>query len=159
MKKLMMLAAVVAALASCQSNKKNNAETLVIPLPPAPPVVEEVEEVFTGTIPSADGGPAIDYVLTLDAATDGVDTVYTLDMTYFDADGSGKRKTFKQKGKQKKIRKVVDNKPKKAVKLIPDDGSEPMYFVIVNDTTLQWVNDSTLQETVGTAVYELTNKK
>lgn len=157
MKKLMMLAAVMAALASCQSNKKNNTETLIVPSPAAP-AVEEVEEVFTGTLPAADG-PGIDYVLTLDAATDGVDTIYTLDMTYLDAEGPGKHKTFKQKGKQKKIQKVVNNKPKKAVKLIPDDGDRPMYFIIVNDTTLRWVNDSTLQETVGTAVYELTNKK
>ena len=62
MKKLMMLVAVVAALASCQSNNKKNAEMIVadegmvaaMPMP-----IEVDEEIFTGTIPSADG-PGID---------------------------------------------------------------------------------------------------
>ena len=81
MKKFMMLVAIVAAFASCQSNNKKNVEILVendsiVDIIPAPPVVEVDEEIFTGTIPSADG-PGIDFVLTLGAATDGVDTVYT----------------------------------------------------------------------------------
>ena len=79
MKKLMMLAVIVAAFASCQSNNKKGAEIVVendsvVAIVPAPPMIEVDEEIFTGTIPSADG-PGIDYVLTLGAATDGVDTV------------------------------------------------------------------------------------
>jgi hypothetical protein len=35
----------------------------------------------------------------LGAATDGIDTVYTLDMTYLDANGPGNHQTFKTKGK------------------------------------------------------------
>lgn len=147
-----MLAAVVAAFASCQSNNKKNAENYA----PLPVLVEE--EVFTGTLPAADG-PGIDYVLTLDVATDGIDTLYTLDMTYLDAEGPGKNKTFKTKGKQQKVQKVVNNQPKKAVKLTPDDGSQPMYFLIVNDTTLRLINDSTLVETIGQSVYDITKAK
>ena len=64
MKKLLMFAALVAALASCQSNNKKTvqaemADTTMDALP-----IMEVDEVFTGTIPAADG-PGIDFVLTL----------------------------------------------------------------------------------------------
>ncbi|MBO5251333.1 MAG: copper resistance protein NlpE N-terminal domain-containing protein [Bacteroidaceae bacterium] len=161
MKKLMMLAAIVAALASCQSNKKNAELVIendsVIAIVPAP-AVEVDEEIFTGTLPAADG-PGIDYVLTLGVATDGVDTLYTLDMTYLDANGPGKHETFSTKGKQKTIHKTVKNKPKKAVKLTPDNGEQPTYFLVVNDTTLRLVNDSTLVETIGQAVYDITKVK
>lgn len=157
----MMLVAIVAAFASCQSNNKKNVELImendsVIAIVPAP--IEVDEEIFTGTLPAADG-PGIDYVLTLGATTDGVDTIYTLEMTYLDADGPGKHQTFTSKGKQKTIHKKVNNHPKKAVKLTPDNGDQPMYFLVVNDTTLRMVNDSTLVETIGQAVYDITKVK
>lgn len=102
-----MLAAVVAALASCQSkaNKAAEAEADSLSIEMAP--ITKVTEVYEGTLPAADG-PGIDYVLTLNAATDGVDTTYTLDMTYLDAEGQGKNKTFSSKGKQQTIQKVVN---------------------------------------------------
>ena len=64
MKKLMMWVVVLAAFASCQSNNKKNAEMViendsVVAIIPAPPGMEIDEEIFTGTIPSADG-PGID---------------------------------------------------------------------------------------------------
>lgn len=161
MKKLMMFVAIVAAFVSCQSNNKKQAEIIVendsvVAIIPAP--VEVDEEIFTGTIPAADG-PGIDYILTLGAATDGVDTVYTLEMTYLDADGPGKHQTFMTKGKQQSVHKVVNNQPKKGVKLTPNNGDQPMYFLVVNDTTLRMVNDSTLVETIGQAVYDITKVK
>ncbi len=157
----MMFVAIVAAFVSCQSNNKKQAEIIVendsvVAIIPAP--VEVDEEIFTGTIPAADG-PGIDYILTLGAATDGVDTVYTLEMTYLDADGPGKHQTFTTKGKQQSVHKVVNNQPKKGVKLTPDNGDQPMYFLVVNDTTLRMVNDSTLVETIGQAVYDITKVK
>ena len=157
MKKVIMLAAVVAALASCQSkaNKAPEAEADSLSIEMAP--ITEVTEVYEGTLPAADG-PGIDYVLTLNAATDGVDTAYTLDMTYLDAEGQGKNKTFSSKGKQQTIQKVVNKKPTKAVKLTPNDGEAPMYFVIVNDTTLRLVNDS-LQEAVSDLNYDIIKVK
>ena len=160
MKKLMMWVVVLAAFASCQSNNKKNAEMViendsVVSIIPAPPGMEIDEEIFTGTIPSADG-PGIDFVLTLGAATDGIDTVYTLDMTYLDANGPGNHQTFKTKGKQNTVQKTVKNEKKKGVKLTPDNGDKPMYFLVVNDTTLRMVNDSTLVETIGQAVYDIT---
>ena len=159
MKKLMMLVAVVAALASCQSNNKKNVESMDDGFTPvSSPYVEVDEEIFTGTLPAADG-PGVDYVLTLGAETDGVDTIYTLDMTYLDANGPGKHQTFKTKGKQEKVQKVVKNQPKKAVKLTPNTGDQPMYFLIVNDTTLRLINDSTLEETIEQSVYDITKVK
>ena len=157
MKKVIMLAAVVAALASCQSkaNKAAEAEADSLSIEMAP--ITEVTEVYEGTLPAADG-PGIDYVLTLNAATDGVDNTYTLDMTYLDAEGQGKNKTFSSKGKQQTIQKVVNKKPTKAVKLTPNDGEAPMYFVIVNDTTLRLVNDS-LQEAVSDLNYDIIKVK
>jgi hypothetical protein len=160
MKKLMIMVAIMAAFASCQSNKKNaemeivNDSVMAIVTTP----IEIEEEIFTGTIPAADG-PGIDYVLTLGAATDGIDTVYTLDMTYLDANGPGNHATFKTQGKQKSVHKMVNNQPKKGVKLTPDNGDSPMYFLVVNDTTLRMVNDSTLVETIGQAVYDITKVK
>mgnify|MGYP000453054278 CR=1 FL=1 len=105
MKKVIMLAAVVAALASCQSkaNKAAEAEADSLSIEMAP--ITEVTEVYEGTLPAADG-PGIDYVLTLNAATDGVDTTYTLDMTYLDARRSRVRiKPSLLKGKQQTIPK------------------------------------------------------
>jgi hypothetical protein len=161
MKKFMMWVAIAAAFASCQSNQKKSAEIVVendsiVAIIPEP--IEVEEEIFTGTLPAADG-PGIDYILTLGAATDGIDTVYTLDMTYLDANGPGKNQTFKSKGKQQTLHKTVNKQPKKGVKLTPDNGDEPMYFLVVNDTTLRMVNDSTLVETIGQAVYDITKVK
>ena len=158
MKKVIMLAAVVAALASCQSkaNKAAEAEADSIAIEAMSPTVEATE-VYEGTLPAADG-PGIDYVLTLNAATDGVDTTYTLDMTYLDAEGQGQNKTFTSNGKQQTVHKVVNKKPVTAVKLTPKNGEAPMYFVIVNDTTLRLVNDS-LQEAVSDLNYDIIKVK
>ena len=76
MKKVIMLAAVVAALASCQSKANKAAEAQADSLALAMTPITELTEVYEGTLPAADG-PGIDYVLTLNAATDGVDTAYT----------------------------------------------------------------------------------
>ena len=53
MKKLMMLVAIVAAFASCQSNNKKSAEIVmendsVVAIIPTPPGIEVDEEIFTG---------------------------------------------------------------------------------------------------------------
>lgn len=148
-----MLAAVVAALASCQSKAHKAAEAEEDSLSMAMTPITDVGEVFEGTLPAADG-PGIDYVLTLNAATDGIDTLYTLDLTYLDAEGNSQDKVVTTKGKQQKIHKVVNKKPKTAVKLTPENGAAPMYFVIVNDTTLRLVNDS-LQEAVTDLNYDI----
>ena len=131
MKKVIMLAAVVAALASCQSKANKAAEAQADSLALAMTPITELTEVYEGTLPAADG-PGIDYVLTLNAATDGVDTVYTLDMTYLDAEGQGQNKTFTSKGKQETVHKLVFS-PIPAVNAIASTpfiaaAYAPMYF-------------------------------
>ena len=137
-----MLVAVVAALASCQSkaNKAAEAEADSIAIEAMSPTVEATE-VYEGTLPAADG-PGIRYVLTLNTLANATDTTYTLDVTYLDAEGKGKDKTFTSKGKPVKVEKTVKDKKKTAIKLNPSDGSEPVYFVIANDTTLTLADDS-----------------
>lgn len=157
MKKVIMLAAVVAALASCQSKAHKSAAEEADSLGVVMSPITSMTEVYEGTLPAADG-PGIDYVLTLNATTDGMDTTYTLDMTYLDAEGQGKNKSFTSKGKQQTIHKVVNKKPVTAVKLTPKGGDSPMYFVIVNDTTLRLVNDS-LQEAISDLNYDIVKVK
>lgn len=65
---------------------------------------------------------------------------------------------FHSNGKQQTIHKVVNKKPVTAVKLTPKSGEAPMYFVIVNDTTLRLVNDS-LQEAVSDLNYDIIKVK
>ena len=45
-----------------------------------------------------------------------------------------------------------------AYKLTPSDGDAPVYFVVVNDTTLRLVNDS-LQEAVSDLNYDIIQVK
>lgn len=149
MKKFFMWAALFAALASCQSKQQNNvAEMDIIAVDSAGDV--DITEVYQGTLPAADG-PGIDYILTLNEEIVGKDTIFTLDMIYLDAKGPGKNVAFKTKGKQQKIHKVVNKHPKKAVKLTPNTGEQPIYFLVVNDTTLRMVNDSLMEITTDTS--------
>ena len=157
MKKVIMLAAVVAALVSCQSKgtkaEEAAADSLAVVMEPT---MEETQ-VYEGVLPAADG-PGIRYVLTLNTLANAADTTYTLDVTYLDAEGPGKNKSFTSKGKKEVIQKDVDNKKKTAIKLTPNDGDTPVYFVVVNDTTLRLVNDS-LQEAVSDLNYDIIQVK
>lgn len=155
MKKVFMLAACVAALVACQPEKKKAAETNVAPATPV--AVEDFTEVFEGTLPSADGN-GIDYILTLNAEIQGQDTIFSLDMVYLDAQGKGKHMTFNTKGKQQKVHKTVKKKPKTAVKLTPSNGETPLYFLVVNDTTLR-LGDGDLQESVSDLNYDIIKVK
>ena len=78
--------------------------------------------------------------------------------TYLDAEGQGKNTSFTSKGKRQIIQKDVNNNKKTAYKLTPDNGDSPVYFVVVNDTTLRLVNDS-LQETVSDLNYDIVQVK
>ncbi|WP_373804000.1 copper resistance protein NlpE N-terminal domain-containing protein [Bacteroides heparinolyticus] len=79
---------------------------------------------------------------------------YTLETTYLEAEGAGKDKSFTSKGKKQVIQKDVNNEKKTAIKLIPDDSDTPIYFVIVNDSTLRLVNEE-LQEAAGELNYDI----
>ena len=78
-----MIAAFAAALVSCQSKGTQNNDAVAVDegVMAVAGNDSSAVAVYEGILPAADG-PGIDYVLTLNAATDGVDTAYTLDMTY-----------------------------------------------------------------------------
>lgn len=163
MKKVIMLAAVVAALVSCQSKGTKSDQTAADSLAMSTstsmsnPTMEEVQ-VWEGVLPAADG-PGIRYVLTLNTIANANDTTYILDMTYLDADGKGKDKTFTSKGKPEVVKRAIKDRAnrtvtRKGLKLRPNDGSQPVYFVIANDTTLTLCNDS-LQESQSDLNYDI----
>lgn len=163
MKKVIMLAAVVAALVSCQSKGTKSDQTAADSLAMSTstsmsnPTMEEVQ-VWEGVLPAADG-PGIRYVLTLNTMANANDTTYILDMTYLDADGKGKDKTVTSKGKPEVVKRAIKDRAnrtvtRKGLKLRPNDGSQPVYFVIANDTTLTLCNDS-LQESQSDLNYDI----
>ncbi|WP_373804109.1 copper resistance protein NlpE N-terminal domain-containing protein [Bacteroides heparinolyticus] len=150
MKKVMMIAAIAAALVSCKSKGTNNndsASTNETVMAVTENAAAEV--VYKGILPAADG-PGIQYVLKLDNINSTGEGTYTLETTYLEAEGAGKDKSFTSKGKKQD----VNNEKKTAIKLIPDDSDTPIYFVIVNDSTLRLVNEE-LQEAAGELNYDI----
>lgn len=141
MKKVMMIAALAAALVSCQSKGTQNNDTVAMDESVMAVTGNDSSAVavYEGILPAADG-PGIQYVLSVDSV------------------GPGKNKSFTSKGKKEVIQKDVDNKKKTAIKLTPNDGDTPVYFVVVNDTTLRLVNDS-LQEAVSDLNYDIIQVK
>ena len=158
MKKVMMIAAIAAALVSCQSKGTQNSDTTMDEgVMTVAGNDSSAVAVFEGILPAADG-PGIQYVLSVDSVGPNGESGYTLVTTYLDAEGQGKNKTFTSKGKKQVIQKDVNNKKKTAIKLTPDNGEAPVYFVVVNDTTLRLVNDS-LQEAVSDLNYDIIQVK
>ena len=154
MKKVMMIAAIAAALVSCQSKGNQNNDTMSEGVMTVAANDSSAVAVYEGILPAADG-PGIQYVLSI--GPDG-ESGYTLVTTYLDAEGQGKNKSFTSTGKRQVIQKDVNNNKKTAYKLTPNDGEAPVYFVVVNDTTLRLVNDS-LQEAVSDLNYDIIQVK
>ena len=160
MKKVMMIAAIAAALVSCQSKGTQSNNAVAADGEGVMTVAgndSSAVAVYEGLLPAADG-PGIQYVLSVDSVGPNGESGYTLVTTYLDADGNGKDKSFTSKGKKQVIKKQVNNKQKTAYKLTPNDGDDPVYFVVVNDTTLRLVNDS-LQEAVSDLNYDIIQVK
>lgn len=158
MKKVMMIAAFAAALVSCQSKgtQNNDAVAMDESVMAVTGNDSSAVAVYEGILPA--DGPGIQYVLSVDSVGPDGESGYTLVTTYLDAEGPGKNKSFTSKGKKEVIQKDVDNKKKTAIKLTPNDGDTPVYFVVVNDTTLRLVNDS-LQEAVSDLNYDIIQVK
>ena len=158
MKKVMMIAAIAAALVSCQSKGTQNNDTAMDEgVMTVTGNASSAVAVYEGILPAADG-PGIQYVMSVDSIGPDGESGYTLVTTYLDADGPGKNKSFTTTGKKEMIQKDVNNKKKTAIKLTPDNGEAPVYFVVVNDTTLRLVNDS-LQEAVSDLNYDIIQVK
>lgn len=157
MKKVMMIAAIAAALVSCQSKGNQNNDTMGEGVMAVEGNDSSAVAVYEGILPAADG-PGIQYVLSVDSVGPNGECGYTLVTTYLDAEGQGQNKSFTSKGKSQVIHKDVKNQKKTAYKLTPSDGDAPVYFVVVNDTTLRLVNDS-LQEAVSDLNYDIIQVK
>ena len=154
MKKVMMIAAIAAALVS-KGNQNN--DTMSEGVMTVAANDSSAVAVYEGILPAADG-PGIQYVLSVDSIGPDGESGYTLVTTYLDAEGQGKNKSFTSTGKRQIIQKDVNNNKKTAYKLTPNDGEAPVYFVVVNDTTLRLVNDS-LQEAVSDLNYDIIQVK
>ena len=153
MKKVMMIAAIAAALVSCQSKGNQNNGAMEDGAMVVASNDSSAVAVYEGILPAADG-PGIQYVLSVDSIGADGECGYTLVTTYLDAAGKGQDKSFTSNGKGKVIQKNVNSKKKTAYQLTPDNGEAPVYFVVVNDTTLRLVNDS-LQEAVSDLNYDI----
>lgn len=103
-------------------------------------IMEEIQ-VYEGVFFVVDG-LGICYVLILNILVNVIDIMYILDVIYLDVEGKGKDKIFIFKGKLVKVEKIVKDKKKMVIKLNLSDGSEFVYFVIVNDIILILVDDS-----------------
>lgn len=153
MKKVMLIAAIAAALVSCQSKSNQNNYTTDESVMAVAADDSSAVAVYEGILPAADG-PGIQYVLSIDSIGPNGESGYTLITTYLDADGQGKNKSYTTKGKRRILHRDINNRNRTAYQLIPDDGEDPVYFVVVNDTTLRLVNDS-LQEAVSDLNYDI----
>ena len=109
----MMIAALAAALVSCQSKGTQNNDTVAMDESVMAVTGNDSSAVavYEGILPAADG-PGIQYVLSVDSVGPDGESGYTLVTTYLDAEGPGKNKSFTSKGKKEVIQKDVDNKKK-----------------------------------------------
>ena len=159
MKKVMMIAALAAALVSCQSKGTQNNDTVAMDESVMAVTGNDSSAVavYEGILPAADG-PGIQYVLSVDSVGPDGESGYTTGNNLYWMPKAPERQELTSKGKKEVIQKDVDNKKKTAIKLTPNDGDTPVYFVVVNDTTLRLVNDS-LQEAVSDLNYDIIQVK
>ena len=90
MKKVMMIAAIAAALVSCQSKGNQNNNTMDEGVMTVAGNDSSAVAVYEGILPAADG-PGIQYVLSVDSVGPNGESGYTLVTTYLDAEGQGKK--------------------------------------------------------------------
>lgn len=113
MKKVMMIAALAAALVSCQSKgtQNNDAVAMDESVMAVTGNDSSAVAVYEGILPAADG-PGIQYVLSVDSVGPDGESGYTLVTTYLDAEGPGKNKSFTSKERKKLSRKTSTTRRK-----------------------------------------------
>lgn len=84
-----MIAAIAAALVSCQSKGNQNNDTMDEGVMTVVGNDSSAVAVYEGILPAADG-PGIQYVLSVDSIGPDGESGYTLVTTYLDAEGQGK---------------------------------------------------------------------
>lgn len=113
MKKVMMIAALAAALVSCQSKgtQNNDAVAMDESVMAVTGNDSSAVAVYEGILPAADG-PGIQYVLSVDSVGPDGESGYTLVTTYLDAEGPGKNKSLLPKERKKLSRKTSTTRRK-----------------------------------------------
>lgn len=151
-----MMATMAAALISCQQKEKKADYSPAVEEEVVVTVTEKSPAsymVYKGTLPAADG-PGARYELTLNGAGTNNEDGYSLIITYLEAK-AGKNVSYTSRGKKEVMQQKGDGKEERnAYKLIPDNGESPLYFLVVNDTTLRLVNEN-LQEAASGLNYDL----
>ena len=90
--------------------------------------------VYEGILPAADC-EGIKYLLTIQSQENSGNGNYSLTTTYIGAD-KGKDQSFQSKGKRLTQRGIPSNKNATVYQLIPEDGSESIFFLAQGDSTL-----------------------
>lgn len=106
MKKVMMIAAIAAALVSCQPKGNQNNNTMDEGVMTVAGNDSSAVAVYEGILPAADG-PGIQYVLSVDSVGPNGESGYTLVTTYLDAEGQGKNTPLPPKGNVRLFRKTL----------------------------------------------------
>lgn len=140
MKKLVWVwVAAAAVMFSCQS-KGNKAEIVAESATDSLYMVndstlgETQTCVYEGILPAADT-EGIKYLLTIWSQENNGDGTYSLTTTYIGAD-KGKDQSFHSKGKSLTKRGMPSDKNATVYQLVPEDGSETIYFLAQGDSTL-----------------------
>ena len=104
MKKVMMIAALAAALVSCQSKgtQNNDAVAMDESVMAVTGNDSSAVAVYEGILPAADG-PGIQYVLSVDSVGPDGESGYTLVTTYLDAEGPRKEQELYLPKERKKL--------------------------------------------------------
>lgn len=113
MKKVMMIAALAAALVSCQSKgtQNNDAVAMDESVMAVTGNDSSAVAVYEGILPAADG-PGIQYVLSVDSVGPDGESGYTLVTTYLDAEGPERTRALLPKERKKLSRKTSTTRRK-----------------------------------------------
>lgn len=144
MKKVMMLAAFAAALVSCQTKEKKEAQA----------VETTCETTYEGVLPAADC-PGATYKLTLQGESCTEKGDFALTITYMDAEKESERTQTTVKGKVETVSKEVNGENKTYYKLANAEAGETFYFLVLNDNTLRLVNDELEESETADLNYDI----
>ena len=143
MKKVFMIVAACAVIASCQQKGKTATDQNANDTTMVADSAATAALTYAGTIPAADG-PGIKYTVTL--AGDSAKT-FTLEAK------DGKDDTTSYTGQVEVIKKDVKGQPVTAYKLAMDKDNA-LYLLVKDDATLRVVNDQ-LEEAASANNYDL----
>ena len=110
MKKVMMIAALAAALVSCQSKgtQNNDAVAMDESVMAVTGNDSSAVAVYEGILPAADG-PGIQYVLSVDSVGPDGESGYTLVTTYLDAEGPEEQELTPRRRVSRRRRQQEEN--------------------------------------------------